>query len=78
MIELERQIAEVVRAQLGCRHARPEDRLQEDLGADSADLLNLIVALEDRFGIAISEEDAATLGTVADLSRLVSEREARS
>lgn len=40
-------------------------------GAGSADLLNVIVALEDRYGVEIGEEDAAAVRTVADLQRLV-------
>ena len=36
----------------------------DDLGADSLDVVELIMALEDSFGIAISDEDAAELYTV--------------
>ena len=61
------EILELVGLQLGRREVRLGDRLIEDLGADSSDLLNLVVALEDRFGIAIGEEDVARLRTVDDL-----------
>lgn len=67
-------LAEIVCLQLGVERARASDRLQEDLGADSADLLNLVVAVEDRFAIAISEEDVAGLSTVEDLYRLAERR----
>ena len=66
------EILEMVCLQLGVRQASAEDRLQEDLDADSADVLNLVVALEDRYGIAISEEDVAGVRTVADLHRVAS------
>ncbi len=66
------EIAEIVALQLGRRRVHRDDRLQEDLGADSADLLNLIVALEDRYGIEIGEEQVTELRTVADVERLVS------
>ncbi|MDH3525609.1 MAG: phosphopantetheine-binding protein [Acidobacteriota bacterium] len=70
-----REIAEIVCLQLGRRQVAPQDRLMEDLGADSADLLNLVVALEDRWGIAIGEEEAGALRTVDDLRRLVESRD---
>ena len=41
-----------------------DTNLIEDLGADSLDVVELIMALEDEFGIAISDEDAAQLYTV--------------
>ncbi len=64
------EIAEIVCLQLGVEAAGAGDRLLEDLGADSADLLNLVVAVEDRYGIAISEEDVAGVASVDDLRRL--------
>ena len=42
----------------------PETNLIDDLGADSLDVVELIMSLEDEFGIAISDEDAAELYTV--------------
>lgn len=68
------EISELVCLQLGVGRARPADRLLEDLAADSADLLNLVVAVEDRYGIAIDEEDLTELRTVDDLYRLTLRR----
>ncbi len=68
------EVVELVRLQLGRGIVRRSDRLMEDLGADSADILNLIVAVEDRFGISIDEEDLARLATVDELARLVAAR----
>ncbi len=42
----------------------PETNLIDDLGADSLDVVELIMSLEDEFGISISDEDAAQLYTV--------------
>jgi len=42
----------------------PDTNLIDDLGADSLDVVELIMSLEDDFGIAISDEDAAQLYTV--------------
>ena len=41
-----------------------ETNLIDDLGADSLDVVELIMSLQDEFGIAISDEDAAQLYTV--------------
>ena len=42
----------------------PEARFREDLGADSLDLVELIMAFEDKFGSQISDEDAQKITTV--------------
>ena len=44
-----------------------DTNLIDDLGADSLDVVELIMSLEDEFGIAISDEDAAQLYTVGRL-----------
>lgn len=66
-----RDITQMTGLQLGRKNVRLEDRLVEDLDASSVDLVNLTVAIEDRYQIAVREEDAATLRTVADLHALV-------
>ncbi|GGO26997.1 acyl carrier protein [Deinococcus humi] len=42
----------------------PEARFVEDLGADSLETVELIMGLEDKFGVTISDEDAETIRTV--------------
>ncbi len=44
----------------------PEARFREDLEADSLDLVELIMAFEDKFGSEISDEDAQKIVTVGD------------
>jgi len=44
-----------------------ESRLLEDLGADSLDFVELLMALEDEFNVTISDEEAKELKTVADV-----------
>jgi acyl carrier protein len=41
-------------------------RFKEDLDADSLDLYELVMELEDRYGVVISEEQAARIATVGD------------
>jgi acyl carrier protein len=45
---------------------KPESRFVDDLGADSLDLVELIMSLEDKFQIEISDADAETIITVKD------------
>ena len=45
---------------------KPETRFREDLDADSLDLYELVMELEDRYGIRVSEEEAAEIKTVGD------------
>ena len=44
----------------------PEAKFIEDLGADSLDIVELVMALEEEFGIDIPDEDADKLKTVGD------------
>ena len=43
-----------------------QTRFKEDLDADSLDLYELVMELEDRYGVAVSEEQAARIATVGD------------
>ena len=45
---------------------REETRFKEDLDADSLDLYELVMELEDGYGISVSEEQAARIKTVGD------------
>jgi acyl carrier protein len=49
-------------------------RFREDLDADSLDLYELVMELEDRYGISISEEQAAAIETVGQAVDFVLER----
>ena len=68
-------IRRVVNGELGLSCAvRPEDDLVLDLHLDSVGLLTLVVGLEDRFRVALKEEDAGAVRTVGDLAALVLQR----
>jgi acyl carrier protein len=45
----------------------PEARLEDDLDADSLDFIDLIMAIEEEFGIEIPDEEASKLTTVKDI-----------
>jgi len=51
-----------------------ETRFKQDLDADSLDLYELVMELEDRYGITVSEQDAARIETVGDAVSFVLER----
>jgi acyl carrier protein len=50
-----------------------QTRFKEDLDADSLDLYELVMELEDRYGISVSEEQAARIETVGDAVEFVVE-----
>jgi acyl carrier protein len=64
--EVYERVKEVLTEQLGVdeNEVTEEASFQEDLDADSLDLVELIMELEDQFGIKISDEDAQKIQTV--------------
>ena len=64
--EVYERVKEVLSEQLGVdeNDINDEASFQEDLEADSLDLVELIMQLEDQFGIKISDEDAQKIQTV--------------
>ena len=52
----------------------PEARFREDLEADSLDLVELIMAFEEKFGGEISDEDAQRITTVGEAVDYIDER----
>ncbi len=56
----------VAELQVPPERIEPKTRFREDLDADSLDLYELLMELEDRYGIRVSEEEAAAIETVGD------------
>ncbi|MBQ9399680.1 MAG: acyl carrier protein [Bacteroidales bacterium] len=44
-----------------------ESQIKKDLGADSLDILQLLIRIEDDYGVTIPDEELATFNTVADV-----------
>jgi acyl carrier protein len=65
---LEQKIMDIIVEQLKVspEEVTPEASFLEDLGADSLDLVELIMAMEEEFGLEISDEDAEKIQTVQD------------
>lgn len=57
MMTTEDRIKKVIAEQLGIYELHPEQDIHIDLGADSMDDIELVMALEDEFGIEIPDED---------------------
>lgn len=70
LIDLE-DVCRTVGVVLGHRAPKPDDRLEEDLGAESFDVLNILVTLDEKHGISIPETAMADVSTVRDLYDVV-------
>ena len=53
---------------------KPEASFVDDLGADSLDLVELVMAMEEEFGMEVPDEDAEKLRTVKDVIEYVKKR----
>lgn len=68
MASIEEKVKEIVAEQLGVEEDQvtAEAAFMDDLGADSLDTVELVMALEEEFDIEISDEDAEKIATVGD------------
>jgi acyl carrier protein len=64
----ESKVKEIIAKELevDVKQLQPEAKFIEDLGADSLDIVELVMALEEEFGLDIPDEDADKLKTVGD------------
>ena len=72
---IEDKVRDIICEQLGAtpEQVTTEAKFIEDLGADSLDLVELIMSMEDEYGLEISDEDAETIVTVKDAVKFISE-----
>ena len=56
----------------------PDASFVDDLGADSLDTVELVMALEEEFNLEISDEDAEKIGTVGDAVRYIEEHTSKA
>lgn len=75
-MDLESRIKEIIADQLGVEieKLRDDANFVQDLGADSLDVVELVMAFEEEFGIEIPDEDAEKIRTVGDVINYLKER----
>jgi acyl carrier protein len=75
---IEEKVIDIIVDKLGVERAEvtPEAVFVDDLGADSLDLVELIMAMEEEFGMEIADEEAEKLRTVQDVVNFISARAA--
>ncbi|NIA29403.1 MAG: acyl carrier protein [Calditrichaeota bacterium] len=73
---VEEKVKEIIVEQLGvdANEVTPEASFIDDLGADSLDTVELVMAFEEEFGTEIPDEDAEKLTTVGDALNYLQER----
>jgi acyl carrier protein len=75
MSDIAKRVNEIVAEQLGVEEALvvPEASFMDDLGADSLDTVELVMALEEEFDIEIPDEDAEKIQSVNDAIEYITE-----
>lgn len=70
------RVTKVVVDRLGVdvSEVKPEASFRDDLGADSLDVVELVMELEDEFDMEISDDDAEKIGTVGDAVKFIEEK----
>ena len=74
---VEKRVKDIICEQLGVEEDEitPDAKFIEDLGADSLDTVELIMALEEEFGIEVPDEQAEKLLTVGDVVKYIEEHQ---
>ena len=70
------KLKELVVDQLGVEEdeVTMEATMQDDLGADSLDLVDLVMSVEEEFGVKVADEDLENIKTVGDIANYIEER----
>lgn len=70
------KLKELVVDQLGVEEdeVTMEATMQDDLGADSLDLVELVMSVEEEFGVKVADEDLENIKTVGDIVNYIEER----
>lgn len=75
-MSIEEKVVEIIAQKLNLSkdQVKPEASFVDDLGADSLDLVELVMAMEEAFGMEVPDEDAEKLRTVKDVIDYVKSR----
>lgn len=76
---IEEKVRDIIVEQLGVSadQVTPEAKFIEDLGADSLDTVELVMALEEEFGQEIPDEEAEKLQSVGDVIKYIEETDGK-
>ncbi len=80
MAEIAQKVKSIIAEQLGAKVEEVTDAASfvDDLGADSLDTVELVMALEEEFGIEIPDEDAEKITSVGEAVRYVEEKQSKT
>lgn len=72
-MSVEEKVKEIIAEQLGVKkeEIKPESSFIDDLGADSLDTVEVVMALEEEFGTEIPDEDAEKITTVGEAIKYI-------
>ena len=67
------KVKSLLMAQLNVKEdmVKPESKIVEDLGADSLDVVEMLMTLEDEFNVTVSDDEAVNLKTVQQIVDLI-------
>ena len=79
-MDVEAKVKEIIVEQLNADKDAvvPAAKFVEDLGADSLDTVELVMALEEAFNLEIPDEDAEKIGTVGDAIKYIQEHASKT
>ncbi|UCC45757.1 MAG: acyl carrier protein [Candidatus Zixiibacteriota bacterium] len=80
MMSVEERVKEIIVEQLGVDATQVTENAKfvEDLGADSLDTVELVMALEEEFSLEIPDEDAEKIASVGDAVKYINEAAAKT
>ena len=74
---IEEKVKEIIVEQLSVNpeQVTPDAKFIEDLGADSLDVVELVMAFEEQFSVEVPDEDAEKLTSVSDVIKYIEEKQ---
>lgn len=75
-MSVDEKVKDIISEQLGVKkeEIKPESSFIDDLGADSLDTVEVVMALEEEFGIEIPDEDAEKITTVGEAVQYIEDK----
>jgi acyl carrier protein len=76
---IDQKVKDIIVEQLSvnAEQVTPEAKVIEDLGADSLDIVELVMAFEEEFGVEVPDSDAEKLLTVGDVVKYIEDKQSK-